>query len=440
MRAPVPGALAASPRRLGEEVRVRDVVRPHRSGVERRRDAAGARGVGRPDARAERVGRAVGERHRLLLRVEGLHGHDGAEQLLVGDAAFDPLTREDRRLVEPPGQAGLGPLAARDDGRAVVPGVFDEVFDPFPLALRDHRAEIDVGIVAAADPQPACLGDELLRESVVERPLDVDPLGAGADLAAVRERPPERAGERAPEVAVGEDDQRILPAQLERHRPEQRGGCRRHRPAAVRGAGEDDLRDAVRFDERLPRLARAVDDAHEVRREAGVTEQLRDELPGQGRQLGRLEHGGVACSDNGCHLGEGNAERIVPRGDDADDAERLVQDATALEGDQARRPQALDTDDTPGVAADPASVLGRDEQLAGVRLHEWLPGLGRDRARQSRRPGRAAPPRARRSGGGARPRSRAATPSGPRRQLRSPRRSPPRRRRGPPTRRRASRG
>ena len=201
--------------------------------------------------------------------VEGLNGHDGPEQLLLGDAALDPVSREHRRLVEPAGQARLRPPPPVHDGRTVVHSVVDELFRALPLGLRYQRAQIDVGIVAATDPQPACLGGELLREPLVEGPLDVDPLGAGADLAAVRERAPERAGERAADVAVGEDDERILPAELERHRPEQRSGCGRHRPACLDGAGEDDLRDAVCLHERLPRLARAVDDAHEVRRKAG---------------------------------------------------------------------------------------------------------------------------------------------------------------------------
>jgi hypothetical protein len=57
---------------------------------------------------------------------------------------------------------------------------------------------------------------EALHELVEDRPLDVDALGPEADLAAVGEGGAGDDLERQVHVAVGEDDGRVLAAELHR--------------------------------------------------------------------------------------------------------------------------------------------------------------------------------------------------------------------------------
>src|SRR5436190_19191409 len=77
------GLLDSTPRRLARPVGVRGVVRPDGPGLEPRRNSPGALRIARPDARAQAERRVVREPHCLVLGVERLHRHDGAEDLLA---------------------------------------------------------------------------------------------------------------------------------------------------------------------------------------------------------------------------------------------------------------------------------------------------------------------------------------------------------------------
>ena len=85
------------------------------------------------------------------------------------------------------------------------------------------------------------LGDEL----VVDGLLDVDPLDRDADLAGVDHPAPGRGVDGAVEVGVGEDDHRVLAAELEADRGQRLGGPRHHLAAGAVGAGELDEVDGV---------------------------------------------------------------------------------------------------------------------------------------------------------------------------------------------------
>ena len=125
-----------------------------------------------------------------------------------------------------------------------------EPLDAVALPLGDERADVlaELGArVRARQP---------LRELLEQRTLDVDPLGADARLACVDERREQRTVDRALEIRVGEDDHRILAAELEHHRAAARSGGCRHAASDADGAGEEHLRDA-RAPRRSPRRARA---------------------------------------------------------------------------------------------------------------------------------------------------------------------------------------
>ena len=195
------------------------VVEPHGAGPRARRRARAPRRESRVQTLAPSAnGESFARRTASSLVVDRDNGDDRPEELLAAEPRRDRLADEHRRRVEPPGKPGRRAVAAGHDSRAVLDRVGDEVLDTRALLLADERAELDRRIVPVADPQRARAVDEPLDERVVQRAVDVDALDTRADLAAVRERPPERALDGAVEIGVVEHEHRILPAELERDR------------------------------------------------------------------------------------------------------------------------------------------------------------------------------------------------------------------------------
>jgi hypothetical protein len=71
-----------------------------------------------------------------------------------------------------------------------------------------------------------------------------------------------------------------------------------------------------------------------VRRQTGLQRQLAQPDRRQRRQLGRLEHDGVARSQRRREPPAGDRHREVPGDDDAHDAERLVEGQVDAAGDR----------------------------------------------------------------------------------------------------------
>src|SRR5205823_5002410 len=109
---------------------------------------------------------------------------------------------------------------------------------------------------------------------------------ARADLPCVEERSPEGAFDGPLEIRVGEDEYRILAAELEHDRPKLLAAQRGDAAAGLGRAGEEDLGDSRRAHERLSDgLALALEDADEPRGRAGLLEQPLDPRSGERRQL-----------------------------------------------------------------------------------------------------------------------------------------------------------
>src|SRR5581483_2728023 len=232
-RPPEARRLDAAPRRLTGRERVAEVVDPHHARVEPPRDAVGLREIARPDARTEPVRAVVRTADRVVLTVERLDGDDRAEELLVGQRP-------------------------RDHGRLQVPAVAvrppyrREPLDTVALALRDERAELERARALGQTPE----------KLVVERPLDVDPLGAHARLPCVQERREERTLDGPIDIRIREDDERIPAAELERDRAAARARGRGDAPADLHRAREEDLGDPRVADERRAGLRLAGHDLH----------------------------------------------------------------------------------------------------------------------------------------------------------------------------------
>ena len=156
------------------------------------------------------------------------------------------------------------------------------------------------------------------QELVVRRPLDQDPRPRAAVLAGVVEDGVRRRGGRRGDVGVGEDDVGALAAELEGHRLDLVGAAG-HDPLADLGrAGEDDLADQLVGHEPLAdHRPLARQHRQHVLGQPGLERQLADPDRGQRRDLGGLEHDGVAGGQRGREAPAGDRHREVPRHDHA---------------------------------------------------------------------------------------------------------------------------
>ncbi len=200
------------------------------------------------------------------------------------------------------------------------------------------------------------------------------------------------------EVGVGEHDAGGLPAELEDRRLEGLRAAGEDRPGGGGPAGEADLLHQGVVHERLAGLCRAGHDVDDACRDAGLADQVHEQLRGVGGELGGLHHDGVAGRQGGDHLHPHRDERTVPGDDDPDDAVRLgdgVRELSTLGG--RRGDPALDlvspTGVVPGVVHERAGrelgdaqghavvedrqprqfVLGVVEELG--QLHQHVPAL-----------------------------------------------------------------
>ena len=235
-----------------------------------------------------------------------------------------------------------------------------------------------------ADPEPGGALGEALDERVVERAGHVDPLDPGADLPAVRKRPPQRALDCAVEIGVLEDEHRILAPELQRDRAQPLGRADCDPRAGGRRAGEHDGVDPVVADEGLAdRGTWTLNDADEARRRPRLAKQTLDHASDERCQLRRLQDDAVAGGDRRRSLADRETDREVPRSDDRHDPERLVTDRTALvQQDGLAERQASRRERRLTRAGEPFERLDGDEQVVGVRLHQWLARLVDDRVRQ----------------------------------------------------------
>src|SRR5262249_4712339 len=203
----------------------------------------------------------------------------------------------------------------------VLQGVVHQLGDDLGLLRRHHRPDLGGPLARDSHREPLRLPDDPLEEPVGDVAVDVDALDPRAGLTGVGEAPPDRAGDGVGEVGVGADDLRVLAAQLQHRSLHALGALDANLLADLDRAGEEDLpRDG--FDERVADTTAAVDRSHQALRQAGLLEQHPDALPDQRRQAGGLEHDAVAGHQRDRDLAEWDRPRIVPGGDDADDADR----------------------------------------------------------------------------------------------------------------------
>ena len=248
------------------------------------------------------------------------------------------------------------------------------------MTRTDQRAGLGLVVVGAAEPDGLRALDERVDERVVDLLLHQQAGAGRADLAGVQEDRGEGVVERDVQVGVREDDVGVLAAELEGDLLDRRRSGGHHPAAGDEATGERDEVDPRVLGEQRARVGPGAQ--HQVahaRGQAGLLEEPHQVDARVRGELARLEHEGVAGGQAGRDLPRRLEQRVVPRGDQAADAERLVDDpahhvgvagvddpSRLLGGDPAV--VAEDRDDVGHV------VLALDEPLAGVaRL-----GLGDD--------------------------------------------------------------
>ena len=159
-------------------------------------------------------------------------------------------------------------------------------------------------------------------EALEDGALDIDPLGAEANLPAIREHRPCRAFDRRIEIRIGEDDGRILAAELERERLHGVGGGFHDGCAGPAFAGEGERIDARVTGEPFARRIRSetVNDVEDARGHADRVHHLGEQRRRRRRLLGRLGDHRVPARECWRDLPREQEERQVPGRNDADHA------------------------------------------------------------------------------------------------------------------------
>src|SRR5439155_8183080 len=178
----------------------------------------GAIDIARVDGRGEAVGGGVGDLDGILEASRPQHGHGGAEDFLASDPHLRLDLDEHRRTVkEPPGERALGRrLAAREDARALPAADLRVLVDALELPGVDHGADVGGRLEPGAQAEAAHPLDEPVGEGARHRLVDDYAAGGGAALAGGAEPAPHGAVDGKVELGVVHDDDRVLPAHLER--------------------------------------------------------------------------------------------------------------------------------------------------------------------------------------------------------------------------------
>ena len=168
-------------------------------------------------------------------------------------------------------------------------------------------------------PHPGHLLDEPRHELVVDVGVHDEPLGADAELAGRREAGAHGTRDGPAQVGVGGDVHGVLAAELEADADEALAGRLGHPAAGGGRPGEADVVGEV--DDGLPGgVTVAEHDLQHVLGQPGVLEDLGGRQGGQRPLQVGAQHDRVAGQQGGDGVGDGQAQRVVPRRDDADDA------------------------------------------------------------------------------------------------------------------------
>ena len=210
-----------------------------------------------------------------------------------------------------------------EHGGALGLGVLDVLGDRPQLRLVDERAHVVAELERGAERHRLDGGDEARDELLGDVLVDDDPLGRDAQLAGAGEGGAHGPLDGLVQVGVGRDVDGVLAPELEAEAHEPRGRVLGDLAAGRRRPGVADVVGGV--DDRLTGLpAGPEDDLEDPLGQARLTEQVDPGERGDRALLVRAQHDGVAGHEGGQGVGDRQAQRVVPRGDDPDDALGVV--------------------------------------------------------------------------------------------------------------------
>ena len=324
--ATAPAAIAgAAVRRFGDAVITGDVVDHDRAGVEARGEFAAAASAGGPDTRAEGKRRIVGERDGFVGVFYHLNRENRAEGFFAHQVHGVIDLSDDGGVEKIRAEVGAA-IAAGEHARAAFFCFGDLLLDFFELARANQRADFRVGIGGRPEAESIGFFDAESGELVDDGRFGVNTLDRDTGLAAIHEAAPDRGAGGDVQIGVGENDHGIFAAEFERGRNQLFGAGFGDALAGGDAAGEKNFVGAG-GDEGGAEIAAALDDLYEILGKFGLGaefgEQFTDERAGPRGQFGRLQDYRITGGESRDDLGHRNRERVVPRRNDGDNAERV---------------------------------------------------------------------------------------------------------------------
>ena len=331
----------------------------------------------------------------------GLHGDDRAEHLALDDLGVLVDADDDRRLVVEAVAGSERPAGHR--GRSRGDGAVDEALHPVALRGGDDRAELGRLVGGRSDDKAAGGFGDGVDRGVVDAGTGDDAAGGGAVLAGVPVAADlDRLGDDL-QVGVVEHHDGGLAAELEVHPLERLRRGAGDRLAGPDRPGERDHLDQRVIDQGGSGLLAAGDDVEHPGREH-VSRDLGHQQCAHRGELGGLQHHAVAGGQRRAQLPRRHHERVVPRGDRRDNAERFAAQHRRVALEVLAGPLGLHGPTRAGeeaVAVDRRLDLDADrgDRLAGVAVLDGgqVIGPGLDRVGEAEQGGHAL------GGGGASP-------------------------------------
>ena len=336
-----------------------------------------------------------------LLRGERGDRGDRAEDLLGEHARVGGHPREHGGGVEV--ARAIECVPAGEHAGAALGGVAYQLGDDRALAVVDQRADVGVGLGAAAHAQRSHPLGESPRELLGQRLVHVEAVGGRAGLADVAHLRGERALDGGVEIGVLEHQEGGVAAELHRDAQDLLGGLLDQRAPDLGGAGERQLAGARVAQQRLDHGAGAVggDRVEDAPGQPRLLQNLRQSEHRERRLLGGLDDDRAAGGDRGGELARAHRHREVPRRDEHAGADRL---AHREDPPGARGVDHVAAVDAHGLLGEPAQEVGGvgdlragfGQRLAHLERHqqrellgargERLVGTAQDLAPLARRP------------------------------------------------------
>ena len=280
----------------------------------------------RPHPAAQAVGRVVRDADRVGLVLVGDDREHWAEDLLLRDGRARFHLAEHRRLhvvalVEP--RRRIRP--AGEQLGAFLDALADVAAHALALRRGGKRPESRLLVHGVAERELLRLLGRKPRGFGVLRLRHEHARVRAARLARIEEARGHRALHRRREVGVVEHDGGALAAELERDALDRRRGELGHALAGARGAGERHHVDVGMLRQRLAdHRAEAGHEVEHALRQPDRVDDLRQDESVQRSDLGRLQYDRAAGGEGRRDLRGDLVQRIVPRRDARDDADRLA--------------------------------------------------------------------------------------------------------------------